>query len=42
MSEITTLKVTKATRDRLKALGRKGETYDEIINRLADFWVKKQ
>ncbi len=32
--EITTIKVRVSTRDLLKSLGRKGETYDEIIRRL--------
>lgn len=31
-----TLKVLRATRDRLKDVGKKGETYDAIINRLLD------
>jgi len=30
----TTIIVTKQTREKLKALGRKGESYDQIINRL--------
>jgi len=41
MSEITTVKIAKATRDRLRTLGRKGETYDKIINCLIDFWLEK-
>ncbi|MDX1611672.1 MAG: hypothetical protein R3185_04835 [Candidatus Thermoplasmatota archaeon] len=32
----TTISLQPATRDRLKSLGRKGETYDELINRLID------
>ncbi|MBI1974082.1 hypothetical protein HYS54_04680 [Candidatus Micrarchaeota archaeon] len=31
---MTTLLVRKETRDALKALGQKGETYDQIIQRL--------
>ena len=38
MGEITTVKVTKRTRDRLAELGNKKETYDEIINRLIEFY----
>lgn len=34
--DITTIPLTKTTRDRLKALGRKGETYDELLNRIMD------
>ena len=30
----TTIPVEKETRDRLKALGRKGETYDQLLMRL--------
>ncbi len=34
MAEMTTIPVTKDTRDILKTLGRKGETYDQILRRL--------
>jgi len=34
--EITTIKVRPETRERLKALGVKGETYDALLNRLLD------
>jgi hypothetical protein len=34
MAEITTIPVKKTTRDLLKSMGIKGETYDEIIRRL--------
>jgi hypothetical protein len=34
MDETTTIRLRKATRDRLKALGRKGETYDDVLRRL--------
>lgn len=34
--EITTIPLTKRTRDRLRALGRKGESYDALLNRLMD------
>lgn len=33
---ITTIPLRKATRDRLKALGSKNETYDDLLNRLID------
>lgn len=33
---ITTIPLRKATRDRLKSLGRKDETYDDVLNRLID------
>ena len=34
--EITTIPVSKETRNKLKSLGLKGETYDEIIARLME------
>ena len=33
---VTTIKVRPETRERLKALGVKGETYDALLNRLLD------
>jgi hypothetical protein len=32
--EITTIQISKETRELLKQIGRKGETYDQIIRRL--------
>lgn len=32
--ELTTIQLSKAVREQLKKLGRKGETYDDIIRRL--------
>jgi predicted DNA-binding protein len=32
----TTIELSKRTRERLKELGKKGETYDSIINRLIE------
>jgi hypothetical protein len=40
MGNITTVKVQKKTRDRLTRLGNKSETYDDIINRLMNFYEK--
>ena len=34
--EITTIPLTKRTRDRLRAIGRKGESYDALLNRMMD------
>ena len=31
---VTTIQLDPATRDRLKSVGRKGETYDQILRRL--------
>lgn len=35
-SDKTTIWITKSTRDKLKELGKKGETYDEIISGLME------
>jgi len=32
--DVTTIRVSTELRDRLKEMGKKGETYDEIIERL--------
>ena len=34
---ITTVRVTKETLKKLKMIGKKEETYDEIINRLLEY-----
>jgi hypothetical protein len=34
----TTLQVTLATRDRLREIGRKDESYDHLVNRLVDVY----
>ncbi|MCK9591831.1 MAG: hypothetical protein M0Q91_07475 [Methanoregula sp.] len=36
MTELTQIQISKETRSRLQAIGRKGESYDQIINRLID------
>ncbi|ATZ61708.2 MAG: hypothetical protein BME93_00770 [Methanosarcinales archaeon Met12] len=36
MTGLTTIPVDKETRDRLKTFGLKGETYDDIINRMME------
>lgn len=40
--ELTTIPITKGTRDRLKAIGRKGETYDALILRIIEALEKKE
>jgi len=40
MAEITTVKVTKQTREKLAQLGKKNETYEEIIRRLITFYLR--
>jgi hypothetical protein len=34
----TVIQIQSDTRERLKDLGTKRETYDDLINRLLDFW----
>jgi len=41
MVEITTVKVTKATRRLLAELGAREDTHDDGIKRLIDFYLKK-
>ena len=40
MSKI--IKIESETHKRLEDLGKKSETYDEIISRLIDFYIKKR
>ena len=32
--DLTTIQISKMTREQLRSLGRKGETYDQVLNRL--------
>jgi hypothetical protein len=41
MVRITTIQVKETTREKLKDLGRKGETYDQIIEKLLQIYQKK-
>ena len=38
--EQTTIQISKETREKLKKVGRKGQTYDEIIEKLLDISKK--
>jgi len=40
--ELTSIKIRKETRDVLKSVGKKGETYDAIINRLLDRVLRRK
>jgi hypothetical protein len=40
--EMTTIQLTKGTRECLKAIGKKGETYEEIILRLLMSYDKNE
>ena len=43
MSEkLTSIKIRKETRDVVKSEGKKGETYDDIINRLLDRVLRRK
>ncbi|MEE9564723.1 MAG: hypothetical protein V3V63_03335 [Candidatus Hydrothermarchaeaceae archaeon] len=41
MENITTIQLDKKTRDKLLEIGKKKETYDDLVNRLIDFYLKK-
>jgi len=41
MNDVTTIKVTKKTKDRLAELGKKNETYEDIIEMLVEFYEKR-
>ena len=38
----TTIVITKETRDNLKNLGQKGQTYDDLIQKLIKEWRKNE
>ncbi|MEK6893793.1 MAG: hypothetical protein AABX07_06360 [Nanoarchaeota archaeon] len=40
--EITTIQVSKETRDKLSSFGTKGESYEEILKRVYSMAVKEQ
>jgi len=42
MEDITTIVVERKVRDKLKELGKKGETYNDIIKRLIELCRKSQ
>ena len=41
MVNITTIQLTKETREKLLEIGKKKETYDDLINRLIEFYVEE-
>jgi hypothetical protein len=41
-NELTTIPIYKETRDRLRVLGIKGESWDDLINRLITTYKKKR
>ncbi len=40
--EITTIQLSKETKDKIASFGAKGESYDEILKRIYSFAVKEQ
>jgi predicted CopG family antitoxin len=40
MVQISTIGITRDTRELLKALGKKGDTYDELIRQLVNMKIK--
>ena len=40
--EYVSLFIKRSTRERLKSIGRKGDTYDDVINVLIDYYVKSR
>jgi predicted CopG family antitoxin len=36
MAEVTTIQITKETREELQKFGRKGETYNQVIHKLME------
>jgi hypothetical protein len=40
--EITTIQLSKETKEKLSSFGMKGESYDTILNRIYSFAVKEQ
>ena len=41
-NELTSIPLSKKTRDRLSDFGKKGETYDQILNTLMDFFQENK
>lgn len=39
---ITTIQLEEKTRDRLKEFGKKGESYDELLNKILDDYEKRE
>ncbi len=41
MGDVTTIKLSKKTRDALAELGSKKETYEDVIEKLIEFYLKR-
>ena len=42
MRELTTISVSKKMMEKLKSLGRKGETYEQILQKLLEAYEKER
>lgn len=42
MKKDTNIRVTKETRQRLRDIGKKEQTYDDIINQVLDYYDNKE
>lgn len=42
MTYQTSIRLTSDTKDRLSALGSKGDSYDDIINGLIDYYIQAE
>lgn len=42
MKKDTNIRVTKETRQRLRDIGKKDQTYDDIINQVLDYYDNKE
>jgi len=42
MSKVTTIKIKRDTRNALAELGKKDDTFDDIIRELLDFYIKNK
>ncbi|GAG33596.1 unnamed protein product [marine sediment metagenome] len=42
MTDTVPIRVKLETREKLKAIGLMGDTYDDVINKLLDCWKKKK
>lgn len=40
-NQITTISVSPKTLEKLESVGKMGQTKDELINQLIDFWLKQ-
>lgn len=39
-NEITSMRISRKTRDKVASIGNKDDSFDEIVDRLANFWIR--